>query len=118
MNRSGPKFKVHPFVFQKRLKRGLEVFREAASEKILQEVGRERARGLLPLSKIIDEPAFQEKSGSSILQIADFCAFAFKRAIRRQTDYERFAKPLAPATLRWNMVSEEPAIIGPSWGWA
>ena len=33
----------------------------------------------LPLTRIIDNPNFQEKTDSSILQLADYCAFALKR---------------------------------------
>lgn len=32
-----------------------------------------------PITRIIDTPTFQAKSQSSILQLADFCAFAIKR---------------------------------------
>jgi hypothetical protein len=102
---------------QKRIK---EVYRAMSSPKILDEVNEEHhnvSRQLLPFSKIIDEPAFQEKTLASILQLADFCAWALKRASDRQRDHERFAKPFAPATLRWSRNPKvEGLLIGPAWG--
>lgn len=84
---------------QKRVK---EVFRKATSPEIIDEIyviSKQEAEHLLPLKRIIDEPAFQEKTSSSILQLADYCAFAYKRAASRQQNFERLAKPLSPASI-------------------
>ena len=58
--------------------------------------------GLLPLTKVIDEPSFQEKTASSILQLADFCCFALKRSAKQQLHHARFCKPLASAMVLIN----------------
>ena len=69
---------------------------------------------LLPITRVIDEPSFQEKTVASILQLADFCAFAFKRAEGKHHNYQRLLKPLAPAVLKRNP-RRIPPFIGPSW---
>lgn len=53
----------------------------------------------LPLSRIIDAPSFQEKNDATALQLADFCAFALKRAQAKARFGERFAKPFASQCL-------------------
>lgn len=37
----------------------------------------------IPFTRIMDNPAAQPKSGSSILQLADYCAFAIKMGMRK-----------------------------------
>jgi hypothetical protein len=94
-----------------------EVFRLGTSGEMLNLLDddvREGARDLLPITRVIDEPSYQTKTSASLLQLADFCAFAMKRAAGKLADHERFAAPLAPATLRWGR-GREPRIVGPMW---
>jgi hypothetical protein len=51
-----------------------------------------------PFRKIKENPLFQAKRGSSVLQIADFCAYVFKRFLMNQDDkrYLRFFDPMRP----------------------
>ncbi len=51
-------------------------------------------RNVLPLQRLIDAPAYQPKTASSILQLADFCAFAIKRRLEGRSDSARFAGPM------------------------
>lgn len=44
---------------------------------------------LFPFRKIKEDPLFQEKTKSSVLQVADYCAFVCKRLIMNQHD-ERY----------------------------
>jgi len=93
-----------------------EVFLHVTSERVLAELDcdvQSSASELLPITRVIDEPSYQTKTSASLLQLADFCAFAFKRA-GRQLDHERFAKPLDPAALRWGTRGEA-RILGPVW---
>ncbi len=55
----------------------------------------------MPLQKIIDTPACQPKTAASILQLADFCAFAIKRFLQRSAGATRLTGPLAPQLLRY-----------------
>jgi Protein of unknown function (DUF3800) len=97
---------------QKRIK---EIYRAASQESIISKIdGGERARYLLPFQRIIDEPSFQEKTAASVLQLADYCAFAYKRAASRSLHHVRFAKPLAPATLMWDRERGIPLKV-PDW---
>lgn len=48
----------------------------------------------LPLRKIFDTPSYQDKNDASILQLADFCAFARKRCIQKLNGWERLWLPL------------------------
>ena len=93
-----------------------EVFRQAANAKWVKEQFSDNpgTLELLPLGRLIDEPSYQPKTSASALQLADYCAFAFKRASLRQFQYERFAKPLAPSTLNWNP-GQNPLIGGGLW---
>jgi hypothetical protein len=54
------------------------------------------AAGLVPFQRIVEAPLFAEKSESSLLQIADACAFAALRKMKGDEKgvrlYERFAK--------------------------
>src|SRR5271165_938506 len=47
----------------------------------------------LPLQHIIDTISFAEKTETSLLQIADACAFAIKRKAMKTEDADRFFKP-------------------------
>ena len=49
-----------------------------------------------PFTKIKEEPLFQRKRKSSALQIADFCAYVWKRFLMNQSDerYLRFLDPM------------------------
>ena len=51
-------------------------------------------RNVLPLQRLIDAPAYQPKTASSILQLADFCAFAIKRRLEGRADSARFTGPM------------------------
>ena len=53
-------------------------------------------RSHLPFRSIMEDPLFQGKRPSSILQLADFCAYVFKRFLMNQSDerYLRFWKPM------------------------
>jgi hypothetical protein len=97
---------------QKRIK---DIYRHVSSERAISAAtagDQSLVPEILPITRIIDEPSFQEKTSSSILQIADFCAFAFKRAASKQADYQRFIKPLMRPSLKWNL-GGDPPIIGP-----
>ncbi|MBV8800075.1 MAG: DUF3800 domain-containing protein [Alphaproteobacteria bacterium] len=48
------------------------------------------------LTKIVGEPHFEGKGPSSLLQIADACAFAIKRKAMERPHAERFVDPLYP----------------------
>lgn len=48
------------------------------------------------LTRIMGEPHFEQKSAISLLQIADACAFAFKRYAMGRPDALRFVEPLLP----------------------
>lgn len=56
-------------------------------------------QNVIPLQKIIDTPASQPKTASSILQLADFCAFAIKRRAEKKGRSELLTGPLAPQLL-------------------
>jgi hypothetical protein len=50
--------------------------------------------GEFAIQRIIGTPHFEEKGGSSPLQLADVCAFAVKRHLMRTPESERFYSPL------------------------
>ncbi len=54
---------------------------------------------ITPLSKIIDTIHFAQKHETSILQMADVCAFVIKRVLMGRTDVRRFFNPIAPSIL-------------------
>ena len=54
------------------------------------------ARDYLPIERIVDAPTHQDKTDSSVLQIADYCAFALKRFLRKSAGYEALFTPLIP----------------------
>lgn len=49
---------------------------------------------LLPLSRIVDTPHFEEKTAASLLQLADTCAFCVKRHAMGARDEMRFYEPI------------------------
>ena len=55
--------------------------------------------GITPLSKIIDTIHFAQKHETSILQMADVCAFVIKRQLMGRTDVRRFFNPITPSIL-------------------
>lgn len=50
----------------------------------------EHERKLLPLKRIMEDPLFQPKRRSSVLQLADFCAYVIKRKLMSDSRYDRF----------------------------
>lgn len=62
----------------------------------IDEVLREGALKLLPLRRIKEDPLFQSKRKSSVLQLADFCAYVSKRFLMGDVKYDRFFNPLKP----------------------
>jgi hypothetical protein len=54
----------------------------------------EKARVHFPLRKIKEDPLFQNKRKSSILILADFFAYVFKRKLMNDARYQRFVNPL------------------------
>ena len=53
----------------------------------------------IPLRHIIDAPAAQPKSASSILQLADYCAFALKRRLQSAAKSDKLVAPFAQQLL-------------------
>jgi len=49
----------------------------------------------LPLSKLIDTPASAPKTASSVLQLADYCAFAIKRLLQGASRARDLTSPIA-----------------------
>ncbi|MGF1608774.1 MAG: DUF3800 domain-containing protein [Kiloniellales bacterium] len=50
----------------------------------------ERARIHFPFRKIKEDPLFQSKRKSSVLQLADFCAYVTKKRFMNDSRYDRF----------------------------
>lgn len=52
-------------------------------------------KGVMPFTKIKEEPFFQGKRPSSVLQLADFCAYVFKRVMMNPDEqrYRAFFDP-------------------------
>jgi hypothetical protein len=53
-------------------------------------------RNWMPITRIIDQPSYQPKSGSSILQLADYCAFSVRRRTEKRRDGIRLSEHLMP----------------------
>lgn len=49
----------------------------------------------LPITRVVDTAHFAEKSDTSLLQIADACAFSIARKLKGASDADRFYSPLA-----------------------
>jgi Protein of unknown function (DUF3800) len=56
----------------------------------------EGCRRFLPLTRIVDTVHFVQKLDSSLLQVADACAFSIMRRLRKAEHSDRFYKPLEP----------------------
>lgn len=56
--------------------------------------GESRVTKYLPIKRVVDGAYFAEKQDSSILQIADACAFAIKRHLMGQPDSKQFVAPI------------------------
>lgn len=54
----------------------------------------EEGRKYLPLRKVKEDPLFQPKRSSSVLQLADFWSYVLKRKLMGDDRYDRFAKPM------------------------
>lgn len=55
----------------------------------------EETRRFFPLRKIKEDPLFQRKRSSSVLQIADFCAYVWKKYLLKDAGYDpRFIDPI------------------------
>lgn len=81
---------------QKRIPEMIDFIREPGEETANLIEGWERC---IPLKKIIDTPSCQPKSASSILQLADYCAFAIKRRLQQSFGGGRLVAPIAPQLL-------------------
>jgi hypothetical protein len=70
----------------------------ALQQRKFQSVGLADENIHFPFRKIKEEPLFQSKRSSSVLQLADFCAYIFKRFLMDQNDkrYVRFLDPMRP----------------------
>lgn len=54
----------------------------------------EQWKKVFPFRKIKEDPLFQKKRTSSALQVADFCAYVFKKILMEDERYERFYNPM------------------------
>ena len=61
---------------------------------------------ILPLRRIVETAAFAEKQESSVLQVADICAFVIKRRMMMKLDSERWIQQIG-----------EKLIVDPAGGW-
>lgn len=48
-----------------------------------------------PFSKIREKPLFDVKTPNSVLQLADYCAYVFKRLLMKDDRYHRFYDPMS-----------------------
>ena len=73
----------------------LRVQQANQDERILAQLD-DKARKMLPLTKIQEDPLFQEKRPANPLEVADFCAYIWKRFVTKQTDpfWQRFLDPM------------------------
>lgn len=62
---------------------------------------------VMPLSKLIDTPACQPKTASSILQLADYCAFALKRRLQNAPGSKRLTAAFSPQLVRYERLGGE-----------
>lgn len=54
----------------------------------------EENRKLFPFKRVKHDPLFEQKKQGSPLQIADFCAYVFKRKLMNDEKYDRFFNPI------------------------
>ncbi|MEM6554689.1 MAG: DUF3800 domain-containing protein [Pseudomonadota bacterium] len=96
MLRDGDNGEVAIIVFEnverapKALKALHKEMRDADSEMLKLEHGEK----YLPVDRLVDTPFFAEKHETSLLQLADACAFAIKRKLQRARDWERYYTPV------------------------
>jgi len=80
------------------LKIGHAIFRGRVPQELqnsLEEIRKEAPWAkLLPAERIIEKVHFAQKTESSLLQIADICAFAIKRAFMKASHWERLYRSL------------------------
>jgi hypothetical protein len=69
----------------------------------------ERERMYLPLKRIVEDPLFQPKRKSSVLQLADFCAYVIKRRLMGDARHDRFFGPLSERLAQIEPPSEKRA---------
>ena len=85
---------------QKRIPEMIEFLRDPGEETKNLLEGWER---VMPLTKMIDHPSPQPKTASSILQLADYCAFAIKRLLEKKGGGRRLTNPLKGHLLRYHV---------------
>ena len=71
-----------------------ETHRVIANPKLRVALLKPREREVVDISRIMSPIYFQDKIDSSVLQIADACAWAIRRRISRERDSERFYTPV------------------------
>lgn len=54
----------------------------------------EKEKKYFPFRKIKERPLFDEKRKSSVLQVADFCGYVFKKILMNDSRYDRFWEPM------------------------
>lgn len=72
----------------------------------------ESHRAHFPFRKIKEDPLFQPKRKSSPLQVADFCAYVFKRVAMGDDRYRRFLDPMVDQIEDW--LEPAPTVKKPS----
>ena len=101
---------------QKRIPEMIAFLRNPGDEIAKLDPGHEQT---VPLKKLIDTPSCQPKTGSSILQLADYCAFAIKRRLQNLAHARRLTNPLAGHLLRYqdaNRIYWNPVHMPDRWG--
>ena len=83
---------------QKRIPEMVAFMRDPSKEATDALPGWER---IMPLTKLIDAPSCQAKTASSILQIADYCAFALKRLLQGSAGAKRLTAVFSPQLLSY-----------------
>lgn len=94
---------------QKRIPEMFEFLRDPAEETKNLLEGWER---VMPLTKMIDHPSPQPKNASSILQLADYCAFAIKRLLEKKGGGRRLTNPMKGQLLRYYVPGAPRKIAG------
>lgn len=65
-------------------------YQQASVTALMVDEGKE----FFPLKRIKEDPLFQAKRPSSVLQLADFCAYTVKKLVASDSRYLRFYEPL------------------------
>lgn len=111
MKTQAPAGEVASVVFElnsemvKQVKETHQRLREPSS---LTDVPADLVRKMLPITRIIDTPSFQEKGEASILQLADYCAFTIKRTLARANRWESLYAPIEAQC----MIPVDPKFVG------